>query len=163
MGKRMERVTAALEAVGATLKRDKKHRVYALPNGRNFVLSNTPSDSVHAEHNALGDLRRALDLPREVKPETAPKERHAKPGRHDSRGWRLSPMAAALQESGLVEQHLRAQLAQQTAEADAKIANLRRTVFAREERIAELEQLWPVRLMKWWTQQRAAWMPQRRA
>lgn len=148
MGKSMERVKEALKAAGATLKRDRKHRVYELPNGRTFVIASTPSDSHHAEKNALGDLRRALGEPREAKAEAAPRERRKKPGRNDSpTSWTLrgTCLAEAMRESGVLESKLRADI----DTLENQVANLRRTVFAREARIAELERSWPVRLAKW--------------
>jgi hypothetical protein len=45
---------------GAVLVRHKKHLVYRLPNGRNFVAAKTPSDPARAAKNNLSDLRRAL-------------------------------------------------------------------------------------------------------
>ena len=47
----MTRLDAALKATGAVLVRQKKHKVYRLPNGQTYVLSSTMSNR-RAEDNA---------------------------------------------------------------------------------------------------------------
>lgn len=59
MAIRQQKLDAALRDCGAVLIRANKHRVYRLPNGRNFVASVSPSDT-NGERNAMRDLRRAL-------------------------------------------------------------------------------------------------------
>lgn len=160
--KKYGRVLQLLAEVGAVLKRDKKHRVYALPNGRNFVVANTPSDS-RGELNSLSDLRKALDLPRETKPASPPKPKARKPGREEPLWQGLpapaSPLASALRESGLVEQQLRAKIDQLERElvlsADRirmlqqQIESLRIGIRARDRRLAELHRWWVVRVWRW--------------
>lgn len=139
----MTRVAKVLKAVGARLKRDRKHLVYELPNGRNVVLPKTPSDW-RSELNCVSDIRKAAGVARSPKAATEPRERKAKPGRLDSRSWTVAPnpLAAALQQSGVAD-------AAKIADLEQKVADLRRTVFAREARIAELEASWPVRAAAW--------------
>lgn len=48
-----------LKRAGAVLVRQKNHQVWRLPNGRHYVMSQTPSDG-RAEKNQLATLRRAL-------------------------------------------------------------------------------------------------------
>lgn len=96
------RLKQALESVGAKLKRDKKHRVYELPNGKNFVIPSTPSDT-RADLNAISDLRKVAGV---EKPAKAPrKERRDKPGRREA-DWSVpvNPMAAALKDVGIVDE-----------------------------------------------------------
>lgn len=103
------RLKQALESVGAKLKRDKKHRVYELPNGKNFVIPSTPSDT-RADLNAISDLRKVAGV---EKPAKAPrKERRDKPGRREA-DWSVpvNPMAAALNSSGVLEKQLRDRIA----------------------------------------------------
>lgn len=139
------RLSAALDAVGARLKRSKKHLVYELPNGRTFVTAKTPGDS-RGDLNAICDLQAAagVDLSetrRKATPE-ARAERRARPGRRDSDWGRtravVSPMAQALSSAGVVEQRLR-------ADVEALMAMLR----VKDARIAELEALWVVRAWTW--------------
>ncbi len=56
---RWTRVERALKDANAVLVRHKRHAVFRLPNGRNFVMPSSPSDH-RAEQNALKDLQRAL-------------------------------------------------------------------------------------------------------
>ena len=49
----------ALKAAGAVLVRQKKHKVYRLPNGQSLTVAVSLSDH-RGEQNALGDLRKAL-------------------------------------------------------------------------------------------------------
>jgi hypothetical protein len=53
------KINALLEQAGAVLVRAKNHKVYRLPNGRNFVVSQSPSD-YRAAQNQLCVLRRVL-------------------------------------------------------------------------------------------------------
>jgi hypothetical protein len=146
MGKQYSRLQAALDAVGARLKRDRKHLIYELPNGRNFVVAQTPSDS-RGEQNAISDLRAVAGV--EVKPERRKAsadvraERRRRPGRQgDAPKWGLpaesSPLAAALRDVGLVEQQLR-----------SRIGQLESQLASRDEQIARLEALWIVKAWRW--------------
>jgi hypothetical protein len=54
-------VSRLLEESGAVLVRRKKHLVYRLPNGQNFISPKTPSDHRNAV-NQLSNLRRALAM-----------------------------------------------------------------------------------------------------
>jgi hypothetical protein len=55
-------VSRLLEQSGAVLVRRKKHLVYQLPNGQNFISPKTPGDHRNSQ-NQLRSLRRALALP----------------------------------------------------------------------------------------------------
>ena len=145
MGTPHWRIAAALAMVGATLKRDKKHRVYALPNGSTFVLASTPSDK-RAEDNALSDLKAAAGVEvratrRKASAEVRA-ERRNRPGRSGENPWGLpsagSPFADALRSTGLIEQQLRCRV----GELESKLAE-------RDARIASLESLWVVRAWRW--------------
>lgn len=150
----MDRAKQLLRNLGARLKRHTKHLVYELPNGKTVVLSSTPSDSYHGEQNKIRDIRHAAGLVASSEPERRLKsDRRAKPGRHDSRDWSLraslattSPLLAELQ----AQEKLR--------KAEHEIATLRRTVFMREARLAELEAWWPVRLRMWLARRRQSVM-----
>jgi hypothetical protein len=150
MPKGRDRLSAALHACGAVLKRDKKHLVYELPNGKHLTVSATPGD-VRSEDNALADLRHALDAGR---PKTAtvnpPREKRRKPGRIAADRWgipsEVSPLAAALRDTGLIEQQLRCRIGQ--LEADLAHARDEWEAAAAERDV--LEALWVVRLWRWW-------------
>lgn len=157
MGRMSARLQEALEAVGATLKRAKKHRVYALPNGRTFVVGNTPSDK-RADRNAISDLKAvagvAFDEPRRKAPAEIRAERRNRPGRAGERPWPVgsSPLASALRDSGIVEQQLRdeiAQLKRGIAELTAAVDELAATVREKDERIADMERMAAVRFTRW--------------
>lgn len=53
------KLEAALRAAGAVLLRQKRHKVYLLPNGRRFICGVTPSDW-RADINNLTKLKRKL-------------------------------------------------------------------------------------------------------
>ncbi len=55
----MEKTESFLKEIGATPIRSKKHRVWRLPNGKNFVIPNSASDC-RADANALHDLKNIL-------------------------------------------------------------------------------------------------------
>ena len=48
-----------LKRAGAVLVRTKNHQIWRLPNGRNYVMSQTPSDG-RAVKNQLSVLRKML-------------------------------------------------------------------------------------------------------
>lgn len=50
-----------LKRAGAVLVRTKNHQIWRLPNGRNYVMSQTPSDG-RAGRNQAAVLRRLLKL-----------------------------------------------------------------------------------------------------
>lgn len=144
-----DRVAATLVSVGAKLKRQKKHLVYELPNGRNVVTASTPSD-YRAELNMIADIKKAAGVEREVKPPRTPREK--KPGRAESAEvWTIpqqhSPMAAALRDTGLVEAGLRAQI----TELEGRISELRWKVLHQEERIAKLQSSRFINCLLWLT------------
>src|SRR5690348_9573197 len=57
------RVTSLLNDAGAKLKRARKHEVWELPNGENFVRASTPSDR-KGDLNNLSDLKHQLEIVR---------------------------------------------------------------------------------------------------
>ena len=61
----MRALQRALKEAGAVLIRHKRHDVYRLPNGRIVSFAQSPSDSARGERNALRDLKRALNQPRQ--------------------------------------------------------------------------------------------------
>lgn len=131
------RVSEALSAAGAQLKRAGRHLVYQLPNNRIVVLAATPSDH-RAEQNMLRDIRHATGVVKPAKPVGGARPKTAKPGRVIPEKWGLpqevSPMAMALRQTGLVEQQLR-----------TRIGHLEALVVRQEEQIARLERLVVVR------------------
>lgn len=52
----------ALREAGAVFLRTGKHHVYRLPNGRNVIISRSPSDR-HATSMAIRDIRRLSQMP----------------------------------------------------------------------------------------------------
>ena len=140
----------ALKVAGATLKRQKKHLVYELPNGQPFATSQTPSDS-HAEQNALSDLGKAAGVPVVARRPKAPAEvraeRRRRPGREESPGFApavgQSALANALSASGVVEHQLRARI----AELEAVERQLIAALAQRDAYIAAIGRMWVVRVV----------------
>lgn len=65
------KLEAALMACGAVLLRQKRHKVYLLPNGRRFIVGATPSDWRAATNN-LTKLKRRLACTPSTSTGTAP-------------------------------------------------------------------------------------------
>lgn len=65
------RINRLLDQYGAELVRETNHRVYRLPNQKTFVRSKSPSPQT--ELNALSNLRKLLDLPKEATAPRTPK------------------------------------------------------------------------------------------
>lgn len=61
-----KQIAELLASSGATLKRQKKHKVWELPDHRKFVHSATPSDSRFAKRKSLAQLRRTLAAPNQA-------------------------------------------------------------------------------------------------
>ena len=122
MTKRLtKRVRQALNRVGAVLVRQRTHLVFRLANGRKLVMAATPSDRRHWEQNVLRDIRAASPHVQPMTRVTAPRTRRRKSGRRDDRPAfaGLSPMQAALQDSGVVERQLRQRIAELERELSA--------------------------------------------
>lgn len=69
----MDKVKELLKEHGAVLIRKKKHEVWRLPNGKNFVIAQSASD-YRAEMNNLSDLRKMLGITNEAVKSAKPKE-----------------------------------------------------------------------------------------
>ena len=52
-------ITEELKRIGAVLIRQKRHQVWRLPDGRNYVMAKTPSDW-RAQQKQISALRRML-------------------------------------------------------------------------------------------------------
>ena len=151
-----ERIRAALDGMGAKLKRGKKHLVYELPNGKTFVMSNSPSDTRRGEMNALADLRAVAGVDvreeRRKAPAEVRAERRRRPGRAgEPRVAATTAMAAAFVSAGFVEQ-LQARIAELESDRDRlEIACDQRDVLIGElrARLAALRSLWVVRFWMW--------------
>lgn len=53
------KIHRALKLAGEVLLRQRKHQIWRLPDGRNYIIATTPGDW-RAEQNQLTDLRRML-------------------------------------------------------------------------------------------------------
>lgn len=149
------RLEAALKVAGAVLKREHKHRVYELANGRTFVASKSPSD-VRAEANALADLRAVAGFDVQARTRKASAdvraERRNRPGRAGAVPWKssgpsagLPTLADSLRATGLVEQTLRTAL--ETSRAAYELAADNERVV--REKLIALEGRWYVRIGRW--------------
>jgi chromosome segregation ATPase len=126
------RLSQALADAGAVLKRDRKHRVYELPNGQTLVVARTASD-YRAEQNTLRDLRHALGETPAPKAEEAPrKEKVSKPGRQDDRAW------GGLQEAQDATTR-RQQLRTRIAELEATVTRLETELEQSDAALSDLE------------------------
>lgn len=169
-----KRLANALAAAGAVLKRQKKHLVYALPNGKTFTCAATPGDR-RADDNAMTVLRHALGTAPRQAVVNPPRERRLKPGRADGDPLlrlgapTMSPLAAALQATGIAEHALRLEIAALKAERAAVLLQLQAATWRADrlcayrddlearlatacEANADLRGLWVVRA--WTTVQR---------
>jgi len=128
----IEKLTVLLRQYGCTLKRQKKHQVWSLPNGKTFTRAATPSDR-RAANNSLSDLKRELGLTKQTATVGVRRERKAKIKRDNRPTFNAVPVNPALADqlrvSGSVESVLR-------------------------DRIAELEErmnhCWGCRFRSWW-------------
>lgn len=126
-------VSKLLKESGAILKRDKKHEVWQLPNGNNFIRAKTPSDSNEALNN-LTDLKRALGISAPDRGQPGERRAHKhKPGRMGiSHAAKIeAPIIASLQDklrgSGAVELGLRSTIWMLRREITRnQVANLRK-------------------------------------
>lgn len=161
MAKAYDRLRSALDAMGAKLKRDKKHLVYELPNGRNFVVAKSPSDA-RGEENALSDLRAVsgvavltTDEPKKKAPAEVRAERRRRPGRHGEAPWdaSLSPLSDALRTSGVVEQSTLAEVArlgQEVAAINRVLTEQQAAAIGDlQARLDAMERLWVIRAARW--------------
>ena len=122
MTKRLtKRVRQALNRAGAMLVRQRTHLVFRLANGRTLVMAATPSDRRHWEQNVLRDIRAAAPHVQPMTRVTVSRPRRRKPGRQEHRPSfaGLTPMQAALQDSGVVERQLRQRIAELERELSA--------------------------------------------
>jgi hypothetical protein len=108
-------VQRLLAESGAVLSRDRKHEIWSLPNGRNFVRPKTPSD-FRSARNSLSDLRRELGVAEKQgepgeRRERKPKRREERPCViHSSAG--NTTMREKLLGAGVVEATLRETVAE---------------------------------------------------
>lgn len=106
-----------LKEHGAELKRDKRHLIYKLPNGKTFTRSSTPSDR-QTPKAELSDLKMALGLTGADGRGTPGERREKRPkGKPQNGSLTLKPSGATghtlseqLSASGVVEGSLREEL-----------------------------------------------------
>lgn len=108
-----DQVNHLLRESGARLIRDRKHEVWRLPNGRNFVRAKTTSDC-RSERNNLSDLRRALGIEVERGQPGERREKVYRPKQRPSREFFEKPvnngLADQLRLKGVAESALREEL-----------------------------------------------------
>lgn len=104
-----EKVNDLLKSSGAVLKRDHRHEVWLLPNGKTFVRSKTSSDR-KSSHADLATLRHALGIENQGKGEGERREKRHGRARVTSGPLRLArtprlagDLAQQLTASGYVE------------------------------------------------------------
>lgn len=129
------KVNDLLTQAGAVLKRKRKHEIWSLPNGRNFVRPATPSDQ-KSDANGLSDLKHALNI---VKPVAVQGERRAKKVTHGpaqpktryKKPETLS-LAQSLRMAGLTDDALRDRMAAQ----ETRMCELEQRLVTVESHIA---------------------------
>lgn len=108
-----KQVDSILARLGAILKRQHKHQVWQLPNGKTFVRASTPSDT-RSDANNLRDLRRVVPeaIPAAVikNPDRKPKVAHGGNGKRVPLQAAPTVLGSALLSSGAVELALRAKI-----------------------------------------------------
>lgn len=139
------KVNDLLAQAGAVLKRKRKHEIWSLPNGQNFVRPATPSDT-KSDANGLSDLKHALGI---VKPAAVQGERRAKKAAHGpaqpktryKKPETLS-LAQSLRMAGLTDDALRERLNAQ----ETKMQELEQRLAVAEDHI---EHCWACRVNTW--------------
>lgn len=104
-----DKVDELLKQTGAVLIRHKKHEIWKLPNGQNFVRAQTPSDK-KADTNSLSDLKNLLGLNDERGREGVRREKKTSNGRTETFHYERSintGLADKLRLTGTVENSLR--------------------------------------------------------
>lgn len=150
------RVSELLESCGAVLKRRRKHEVYELPNGQNFVRASTPSDR-RSDLNNLTDLKHQLKVVVPKKIGAAPsraKLSKAKPRktvsteRMKSRVASLS-LAESLRMAGLTDDVLRDRVVQVEAQILHLAEQIREIEKLQDEFDRRFDAMWINRLQRW--------------
>lgn len=136
-----------LKLAGARLKRSKKHLVFEAANGRNIVLSHTPSDR-NAYKNQVRAIRSTIPFEAEDPKPKIIREKRSKPGRHGEERFRPAPppndtLAQQLRLSGAAESILRAEY----DKACREYMELQERYF---RALQEAHNCWMCRLRKWW-------------
>jgi hypothetical protein len=152
-----KRVDELLTRCGAVLKRATKHQVWLLPNGKNFVRAQTPSDA-NSDLNNLSDLRRQLGDTASVQRAAPPKARlrRAKPVRRTPERLKSNVASLSLAESlrmaGITDDTMRERL----NELETRMCVIEReTAYTRRELAemkSELQRSWLYRLQRWYEQ-----------
>jgi hypothetical protein len=142
-------VSRLLEQSGAVLVRHKKHLVYRLPNGQNFISPKTPGDRRNAV-NQLSHLRRALAIePAASNPTQQPsaqgaapdeKEYNAMPATQNATQAPSAPATANVEEPKL---SLKERLDAAIREGEAIQEKLMAEAQAAERRVGMLKVLLP--------------------
>lgn len=113
-GSASEEIARIIKEHGGVLKRQNKHEFWKFPGGQTFTRSCTPSN-IHAEDNALRDLKRILDLndPERGTPGERRERRERKPSVQPqrSRPTLNGALAEKLALAGLAEQAHQEELA----------------------------------------------------
>lgn len=144
MGARAK-VNELLQQAGAVLKRTRKHEVWSLPNGKNFVRGKTPSDQ-RSDDNNLSDLKHALQVvkPVAVEGERKPKriKRGAAPAKTQYKRAETLSLAQSLRMAGLTDDALRDRMSAQ----ETRMGQLEQRLSDAE---AHIENCWACRLSGW--------------
>jgi chromosome segregation ATPase len=131
-----EQVEQLLKESGAQLKRDRKHEIWMLPNGKTFVRSKTPSDR-RAGHEDLQELRHALGIERE-KGAGVRREKKLTAGKAQQKetyNRSVNSLGVYLRMSDVLESHLREQL----AESESERSKLQRQLSDAREQVRRLK------------------------
>jgi hypothetical protein len=104
--------TRILNSIGAVLVRKRKHEVWRLPDGKNWVRSSTPSDC-HSDLNNLSQLKRTTGLEEQIhkNPDRQAKKPHGGDGKRPKfQPVGQSPLADALRLTGYAEAVLQSKI-----------------------------------------------------
>lgn len=143
------KVSELLESCGAVLKRQRKHEVYELPNGKNFVRAKTPSDT-KSDLNNLSDLKHQLQIVTPRKIGAAPsraKLSKAKPTKQVSTERMKSKVASlslaeSLRMAGLTDDVIR----DRVSDIETRLCDLESRQHEVEQRF---EASWANRIQRW--------------
>ena len=149
------KVNELLSECGAVFKRGRKHEVYELPNGKNFVRAATPSDR-RSDLNNLSDLKRQLEIvkPAENKGASPTRtkliRRKSVKGQSSTERMKSKVASLSLSESlrmaGLTDDVLR----DRVSDVETRICELERRQIAMEQQLARSWALRFQRLVESW-------------
>lgn len=138
-----QKATSLLKTLGAILVRKRKHEIWRLPDGRNWVRASTPSDS-HSDANNFAQLKNLVGVEeiRIKNPDRVEKKKHGGDGkRRQLQPVGNSQLADALRLSGAAESVLRDRIRELESDLSMRENELRQMRESRDSQRRVARQL----------------------